>query len=67
MRRQFLKLDTNILVLLLSCSPGPPSPLSILVRDSFHYSVNGVVHSAVRDLQFLFVSFFSSLLFNQVG
>ena len=44
---------SNVLVLLLSCAPGPPTPPSILVRDSFHYSVNGVVHSAVRDLQFL--------------
>ena len=27
--------------------------LSILVRDSLHCSVKGVVHSVVRDLQFL--------------
>ena len=25
-RRLFLKLDTNVLVLLLSCEPGPPTP-----------------------------------------
>ena len=53
MRRLFLKLDTNVLVLLLSCAPWPPTPLSILVRDSLHCSVKGVVHSVVRDLQFL--------------
>ena len=39
-------LATTVLVLLLSCAPGPPTPLSILVRD-------GVVHSIVRDVQFL--------------
>ena len=33
-RHLFLKLDTNVLVLLLSCALGPPTPLSILVRDS---------------------------------
>ena len=43
---------SNVLVLLLSCAPGPPTPLSILVRDSLHCSVKGVVHSVVRDLQF---------------
>ena len=48
----FLKLDTNVLVLLLSCAPGPPT-LSILVRDSLSCSVKGVVHSVVRDLQVL--------------
>ena len=53
MRRLFLKLDTNVLVLLLSCAPGPPTPLSILVSDSLFCSVKGVVHSVVRDLQFL--------------
>ena len=53
MRRLFLKLDTNVLVLLLSCAPGPPTPLSILVRVSLLYSVKGVVHSVIRDLQFL--------------
>ena len=49
----FLKLDTYVLVLLLSCAPGPPTPFSILVRGSLHCSVNGVVHSVVWDLQFL--------------
>ena len=44
---------SNVLVLLLSCAPGPPTPLSILVRDSLCCSVKGVVHSAVRDHQFL--------------
>ena len=53
MRHLFLKLDTNVLVLLLSCAPGPPTPLSILVRASLHCPVKGVVHSVVRDLQFL--------------
>ena len=48
-----LKLDTNVLVLLLSCAPGPPTPLSILVRDSLRCSVKGVVHSLIQDLQFL--------------
>ena len=31
----------------------PPSPLSILVKASLRCSVKGVVHSFVRDLQFL--------------
>ena len=55
LRRLFLKLelDTNVLVLLLSCAPGPPTPLSILVRASLSCFVKGVVHSVVRDLQFL--------------
>ena len=53
MRRLFFKLDTNVLVLLLSCAPGPPTPLSILVGDSLRCSVKGVVHSIERDLQFL--------------
>ena len=53
MRRLFLKLDTNVFVLLLSCAPGPPTPLSILVRDSLRCSVKGVVHNVVQDLQFL--------------
>ena len=53
MRRLFLRLDTDVLVLLLSCAPGPPTPLSILVRASLRCSVKGVVHSVVRDLQFL--------------
>ena len=44
---------SNVLVLLLSCAPGPPTPLSILARDSLHCSVKGVVHSVVRDLQCL--------------
>ena len=44
---------SNVLLLLLSCAPGPPTPLSILVRDSLHCSVKGVVHSVVRGLQFL--------------
>jgi hypothetical protein len=44
---------SNVLVLLLSCAPGPPTPISILVRDHLRCSVKGVVHSVVRDLQFL--------------
>ena len=44
---------SNVLLLLLSCAPGPPTPLSILVRDSLRCSVEGVVHSVVQDLQFL--------------
>ena len=43
---------SNVLVLLLSCAPGHPTPLSILVRNSLHCSVKGAVHSVVRD-QFL--------------
>ena len=44
---------SDVLVFLLSCAPGPPTPLSILVRDSIRCSVKGVVHSVVPDLQFL--------------
>ena len=44
---------SNVLVLLLSCAPGSPTPLSILVTASLRCSVKGVVHSVVRDLQFL--------------
>ena len=44
---------SNVLVLLLSCAPGPTTPLSSLVRACLRYSVKGVVHSVVRDLQFL--------------
>jgi hypothetical protein len=46
MSRLLLKLDTLT-------NLGPPSPLSILVRTSLRGSVKGVVHRAVRDLQFL--------------
>ena len=42
---------SNVLVLLLSSAPGPPTPLSILVSASLLCSVKGVVHSVVRDLQ----------------
>ena len=64
MRRLFNKLDTNVLVLLLSSAPGPPTPLSILVRDSLRCSVKGVVYSVVQDLQFLgYFLHFSSFLF----
>ena len=44
---------SNVLVLLLSCALGPRTPLSILVRASLRSSVKGVVHSFVRDFQFL--------------
>ena len=54
MRCLFLKTrHSNVLVLLLSCAPGPPTPLSIRVRASLPCSVKGVVHSMVRDIQFL--------------
>ena len=53
MRHLFLKLDTDVLVLLLGCAPRPPTPLSILVRDSMRSSVKGVVYSVTPDLQFL--------------
>jgi hypothetical protein len=46
-------IHSNMLVFLLSCSPGPPTPLSILVRASVCCSVKGVVHIVVQDLQFL--------------
>ena len=52
---------SNVLVLLLICALGLPTPLSILVRDSLRCSVKGVVHSVVRDLQFL-GSFVASLI-----
>ena len=45
--------QSYVLVLLLSCALGPPTPLSILFRASLRFSVKGVVHSVVRDLQFL--------------
>ena len=45
--------QSNVLVLLLSCVPGPPTPISILVRDRLCCSVKGVVRSIVPDLQFL--------------
>ena len=44
---------SNVLVLFLGYAQGPPTPLSILVRASLLCSVKGVVHSVVRDLQFL--------------
>ena len=44
---------SNVLVLLLICAPGPLTTLSILFMASLHCSVKGVVHSVVRDLQFL--------------
>ena len=53
MRCLFLKLETNVLVFLLSCAPRPPTSLSILVRARLHCSVKGVVHSAAQDLRFL--------------
>ena len=49
---------SNVLVLLLRCTSGPPGPLSILVRASLRCSVMGVVHG-VRLTSFkrkLFVS-----------
>ena len=44
---------SNVLALLFSCAPGPPTPLSIMVRAKLCCTVKGVVHSVVRDLQFL--------------
>ena len=44
---------SNVLALFLSCAPGPPTPLSILVSASLRCSEKGVVHSIVRDLRFL--------------
>ena len=37
----------------ISCAPGSPTPLTILVRASLRCSAKGVVHSMVQDLQFL--------------
>ena len=45
--------DSNVLVLLLSCAPGPPTSLSILVRARLCCSLKGVVHTVVGNLQFL--------------
>jgi hypothetical protein len=50
-RRLFPKLDN--LIYLSSCSIVPPTPLCILVGSRLRCSVKGVVHSVVRDLQFL--------------
>jgi hypothetical protein len=44
---------SNVVVLLFSCGPGPPTPLSILVGTSLCCSVKEVVPSVVPDLQFL--------------
>ena len=44
---------SNVLVLLLRSALGPPTPRSILGRASLRCSVKEVVHSVVRDLQFL--------------
>jgi hypothetical protein len=54
---------SNVLVLLLSCAPGLPTLHSILVRDSLHCSVKGVVHSVVRYLWFL-GNFLHGIAFN---
>ena len=55
MRRLFLKLrrDPNVLVLLLSCTSGPPTSLSILIRAHLCCSLKGVVHTVVGNLLFL--------------
>ena len=45
--------DFNVLVLLLSCTPGPPISLSILVKAHLCCSLKGVVHTIERNLQFL--------------
>ena len=41
---------SNVLVILLSCAPGPPTP--ILVRARLLCSVKGVVQRVLQDLQF---------------
>ena len=53
MRHLFLKLEANVLVLLLSCAPGPHTSLSILVRAHMCCSLKGVVHTVVGNRQFL--------------
>ena len=50
---------SNVLVLLLRCAPGPPTPLSILVRANLRCSLKGVVHSVVRDFLGSFLAFIS--------
>ena len=45
--------DSNILVLLPRCAPGPPTSLSILVRACLCCSLKGVVHTVVGNIQFL--------------
>ena len=45
--------DSNVLVILLSCAPGPPTSLSILVKAHLCCSLKGVVHAVVGNLQFL--------------
>ena len=44
--------DSNVLVLLLSCAPGPPT-FSILVEARLCGSLKGVVHTVVGNIQFL--------------
>ena len=43
----------NVFFLLLSCAPGSPTSLSILVRACLCCSLKGVVHTVVGNLQFL--------------
>ena len=45
--------DSNVLVLLLSCAPGPPTSFSILARARLCCSLKGVVHTVVGNLQCL--------------
>ena len=45
--------DCNVLVLLLSVAPGPPTSLSILIRARLCCSLKRVVHTVVGNLQFL--------------
>ena len=51
--RRFLKLETNIFFLLLSCARGSPTSLSILIRAHLCCSLKGVAHTIVGNLQFL--------------
>ena len=48
--------DSNLVVLLLSCAPGPPISLSILVRAHLCGALKGVVHTVVGNFTFLAIS-----------
>ena len=58
MRRLFLKLDTNVVVLLLSCAPGPPT-LSILFLGNFFHGIAFISQNKNRLTSFRRMSFVS--------
>lgn len=57
--------NSNVFVLMLSCAPGPPTSLSILVRANSSCSVKGVVHRVRCELQFLGSLSFGIVFFSQ--